>query len=364
MQPQTYILPIDRSANPVIERWVKDGQLRATDEQLPGTNGRVYALSPALLSTVCAADDFHLNVGRERIGVPIYRMPEWEYSSIVRASDTFHQHRIAHLIQPLLVSQQVFQADRWIANVIDAVAGAPLVGPQPLTVGEQWSDDGRFVPEATRLIRRHAFWMLQLGFELPPTRDLDGHGLVLGIDVGLRPLVTVALEGDGSWATGGIVRFTPAIWRQLSVAAIAAGVDTVLVKRTARLLRYSAARELIEEGFLVPVAQTARAVVAERLNYAGFERHIVRQMREEAIRDFLTAWLPQRLHAWGIQFVPTDPAFTSRDCSRIGCNHRNHPSEEEERIEIFVCELCGHSMNIHANAALNILRRGLPEVRG
>ena len=359
MQTQTYILPVDRTANITIGRWLQGGQLRATDEQLHGTNGRVHALSPALLSTICAADDFHLNVGQEHIGVPIYRMPEWEYSSIVRASDTFHQHRIAYLIQPLLASQQAFQADRWIADLIDAVSGAPLVGPHPLTVGEQWSDDGRFVREATRLIRRRAYWEIQLGFDLPLTRDLDGHGLVLGIDVGLRPLVTVALEGGGSWATGGIVRFTPATWRQLSVAAMAAGVDPVLVKRTARLLRYAAARQLIEEGFLVPVAQTARAVVAERLNYTGFERHIVRQMREEAIRDFLTAWLPQRLNAWGIQFVPTDPAYTSRDCSRIGCGHRN-----AEQIETFLCELCGHSMDIHANAALNILRRGLAEIRG
>ena len=358
MQTQTYILPVDRTANITIERWFQGGQLRATDEQLPGTNGRVHALSPALLSTVCAADDFHLHVGQERIGVPVYRIPEWEYSSLLRVSGLFRQHRIAHLIQPLLVSQQAFQADRWIADLIDAVSGAPIVGPHPLTIGEQWSDAGRFVPAATRLIRRRAFWEIQLGFELPLTRDLDGHGLVLGIDIGLRPLVTVALEGGGGWATGGIVRFTPATWRQLSVAATAAGVDPVLVKRTGRLLRYAAARQLIEEEFLVPVAQTARAVVAERLNYAGFEAHIVQQMREEAIRDFLTAWLPQRLNAWGIQLVPTDPAYTSRDCSRIGCGHRN-----AEQFETFICELCGHSLDIHANAALNILRRGLPEVR-
>jgi hypothetical protein len=360
MKTQTYILPVDRTSNPTIERWARNGQLRTTAERLPGTNGRVHALSPALLHTVRAADDFRLQLGQDRIGVPVYRMPEWEYSTLVRASGTFRQHQVAHLIPSLLLSQQAFQVDRWISGLINAVSGTPLNGPHPMTVGERWADTGRFMSESTRLISRGDYWEVQLGFELPLTRDLDGHGLVLGIDVGLRPLVTVALEGGGgrSWATGGIVRFSATNRRQLAVAATAAGTDPALVKRTCQLLRYAAARQLIEEEFLVPVAQTARAVVAERLNYAGFGARTVQQMREEAVRDFLTAWLPQRLTAWDIQLVPTNPAYTSQDCSH-GCGYRSAP-----QTGTYLCGRCGNSMDIHANAALNILRRGLPKVRG
>lgn len=356
MSITSYVVPISKASNTVLERLLTAGQLRVTGETVIGTSGEVHAPSNALIPTIQAASDFDLTVGDETVTADLYRMPEWEYSTIIRASPNFHQQQLTHLMPELLASKHTFDETGWIQKLSAALSTAPVVGPHPLLVSEPWADTGQFLNERTRFVLKDGLWWLHLVFELDLTRDEPEFGVVLAADVGLQPAITLVGEFGSVHTVPGVMQLSPAGRRQLLVETTARGIDQATVLRTLRLLKYAAARQVIEEQFLLYVAMTARAVIIERLNYGGFSKRVVQQTRDEAIRDCWTAWLPQRAHAYGIQLIKIDPAYTSRDCSR--CPHRN-----VEQIGTFICANCGYTTVTHINAAQNVLKRGLPLVR-
>ncbi len=64
--------------------------------------------------------------------------------------------------------------------------------------------------------------------------------------------------------------------------------------------------------------------------------------------------LAYKVLRWGGTMRRCDPAYTSQDCSV--CGHRDAANREGDA---FLCLSCGHADGAHANAARNILRRGL-----
>lgn len=353
MSKTSYIIPVSRTSNMAIRRLRTAGQLRRTDEFIPGGGiGTVYRLGAELSATVAAASDFRLQVGRELLDVDVYRTPEWEYSLLIRASPSFTQRRLAHLIPALLAAPANFDAPTWAAQLVTALQTPVVVGPVPLTVSETWSPAGQFLAAEVRLIDRNGLWSVHLPFEVPHTRDLTGEGAVLGVDIGLRPLLTVAVATGGTWSTGSVNQLSPGEQRLLLSLAAAAGVARRDVLQAQRLLVYAAARQLIEEGFLVPVVQEAGTVIFERLRYEGMHQGVAQASRDLAVRDCVTAWLPQLARIHGIRLILVPPAYTSVDCSRCDLRH------ERQRVT-FQCRnpRCRFTAGVHENAARNILKR-------
>ena len=356
MSTTSYVIPISKNSNPALERLLAAGQLRVTGETVIGTSGAVHAPSDALIPTIQAASDFELTVGDETVTADLYRVPEWEYSTLLLASPNFHQQQLTHLMPDLLASKRTFDETGWTRKLSAALCTAPVVGPNPLLVSEPWADTSRFCAAQTRFVLKAGLWWLHLVFEIDLTRDGPDTGVVLAADVGLQPAITLVGEGGSVHTVPGVMHLSSAGRRQLLVETTARGINPARVLRTLRLLKYAAARQIIEEQFLLYIAMTAKAVIIERLNYGGLRKRVVQQTRDEAIRDCWTAWLPQRAHAYGIQLVKVNPAYTSRDCSR--CPHRN-----EEQIDTFICANCGYTTVTHVNAGQNMLKRGLPLVR-
>ena len=354
MSVTSFIVPVAKASNPAIYRLLAATQLRCTGERVPGASGAVYKPDAALSGTIAAANDFQLQIGGEVINADVYRMPEREYSMLVRASAAFTQRRLEHLVTPLLAGQANFDAAAWNVGLVAALQTAPLVGPEPLTVSEPWSPEGQFLKAGVRLIDCGGLWNVHLPFEMPHSRDLTpGTGMVMAVDAGLRPLMTVAVFGGGTWATGSVAQLTRAQQRELLVQAAAAGVPAREVLKAQRLLNYAAARQLLEESFLLPLIEAAAVVICERLRYEGMSPGVAQASRELAIRDCLTAWLPQLARIHGIELIPVPPAYTSTDCCR--CTTRHAPQQGT-----FQCKnpRCLYTAGVHENAAWNILNRG------
>ena len=360
MTRTSYITPIGKASNPVLEGLRATGKLHRTTEYVPGAGtGIVYALDAELSATVAAASDFQLQVGGEVVDADMYRMPEREYSLMVRASPSFSQRRLNHLTSGLLVGQASFDGTAWSVMLITALQTPPMVGPEPLTVSEPWSPEGQFARADVRFIDREGLWTVHLPFDMPHSRDLTvGTGMVMAVDAGLRPLMTVAVCGGGTWSTGSVAQLTRAQQRQLLVLAVAAGVPAHEVLKAQRLLNYAAARQLLEEGFLLPLIEASEVVIFEKLRYEGMSPGVARASRDLAVRDCLTAWLPQLARIHGIEMIQVAPAYTSVDCSR--CDTRHEPQQVT-----FQCRnpYCMFRAGVHENAAMNILKRSWTSLR-
>jgi hypothetical protein len=355
MYRTSYIIPIDKASNPVLEGLRTAGQLQRTDEYVPGAGtGTIYRMDAALSATIAAASDFGLQIGTEVIDADVYRMPERPYSLMVRASPSFSQRHLDHLTSGLLVGQAAFDVTAWSTALVAALQTPLVVGPDPRMVSEPWSPEGQFVQSDVRLIDRDGKWSVHLPFDLPHSRDLEpGTGMVMAVDAGLRPLMTVAIFGGGTWATGSVAQLSLAQRRQLLIRAAAAGLPREDVLQALRLLTYAAARQLLEEGFLLPLIEAAAVVIYERLSYEGMSTGVAQATRDLAIRDCLTAWLPQLARIHGIDMIQVPPAYTSMDCCR--CNTRHAPQQVT-----FQCTnpRCLYNTGVHQNAAWNILKRG------
>ena len=355
MYRTSYIIPIGKASNPILETLRATGQLHRTTEFIPGAGaGTVYAPDAELRATVAAASDFQLQIGGKVVDADVYRMPEREYSLMVRASPSFSQRRLNHLTSALLTGQASFDGTAWSAMLITALQTPPVAGPEPLMVSEPWSPEGQFATGDVRFVDRDGLWSVHLAFEMPHSRDLTpGTGMVMAVDAGLRPLMTVAVFCGGTWSTGSVAQLTRAQQRQLLVLAAAAGVPAYEVLKAQRLLNYAAARQLLEEGFLLPLIEAAAVVIHEKLKYEGMSPGVAQASRDLAIRDCLTAWLPQLACIHGIEMIAVPPAYTSTDCCR--CTTRHAPQQGT-----FQCAnpACLYSAGIHENAAWNILARG------
>ena len=80
------------------------------------------------------------------------------------------------------------------------------------------------------------------------------------------------------------------------------------------MLRYAAGRYQLQST-VHTLLSTASVVYLEDLDYAGMTSHFSNASRELGLRDFLLAWLPQRLAATGIEKQWVAPIRTSQVCS-------------------------------------------------
>lgn len=70
--------------------------------------------------------------------------------------------------------------------------------------------------------------------------------------------------------------------------------------------------------------------------------------------------LQYKMEERGGTLIKINPAYTSQTCSACG----NIDKDSRESQARFSCTSCGHTMNADHNAAINILRQGLPGVDG
>jgi hypothetical protein len=352
----TFINPVADTSMSDIKRLIAAGQLVVSTETVVGTPGTVYAPVDALVPTISAVNDHELQIGQITLNAPIYRLPEWPYSHLIRISGAFRQYRVGpmmgHLLRPRLSGEDQF----WSENLLEEMHNPPVIGPIPMTIGEPWSPEGRFLPELTRVILRGRHAFLQIGFELPYTTE-DKSDTVVGLDIGIRPLITAAVVGGGTWRTSGIYPLEKAAVDWLYRSAHRTGIAPGEVKRTLDLIHYAACRMAIEEQTGLYLRAGVRAVIVEAMQPRGLRPRFIPTARNQAVY-FLHAWLPQMLHAQGAQLIRVDPAYTSRDCSQ--CPWRGGPQRE-----VFVCGncRCRHSENVHVNAARNIAKRGMAFLR-
>jgi len=351
----TYIIPITDSSIPALQQLIVRQQLRVSGEHLSGAKGTIYRPVDAVTASIAATSDHSLRLGTADLDVPVHRLPEWEYCLLVRSSAAFSQRRLVHLMPQLLRRRTPEEERSWTAALLDALLTPAVTGPVPLTVGDTWTTDGEFLPEQTRVIQqgRHAF--LRLAFRVPLAACPPGR-TVLGLDVGLDPLLTAAEVGGRTWNVGGVHPLTRDSRDHLYRNAHQAGVPSLELRRALNVLQYAACRMVIEDQALLQIQDGVRAVIAERLTHQSFRSNFISQARDLAVFDFLQAWLPQRLHAYGAQLIRVDPAYTSRDCSR--CLTRT-----PRQVTVFRCPKCGHQTGVHENAARNIAARGLSLVR-
>ena len=199
----TFLVPVADTSLPDIQRLIAAGQLVVSVETVSGNPGTAYAPVDALVPTISAVSDHALKIGQVTVDAPVYRLPEWQYSHLIRISTAFAQHRVGpmmgHLLRPRVSGEDRF----WVENIHEEMHNPMVIGPIPMTISEPWSVDGRFAPELTRVILRGRHAFLRLGFEVPHAADGTSDAVV-GLDIGIRPLITAAVVGGGTWCTSGI----------------------------------------------------------------------------------------------------------------------------------------------------------------
>lgn len=337
----------------VIQTLIASGQLVATNERVSGLTGQVYTPTPGLAAQLRPLDHGTLAIGSHRLTVELHRLPEAELVALLDhpyAVD-FRQHRVAHLL-PLLLRKRSF-ADRqtFVNGVVEALKIGAQRGVPPL-VDDHWSGS-TWLPEASRIVVNNELPFMMTAFDVPLSRpDDDGvPRCAAGIDVGLSPVVTVATASGYVDCGGSVYPVTRSEHDALYRAATALGVDEDVVRRLLLLLRYAAARALIEMVMLW-LQHSASVVYVERLDYTSFESDFAERGRELAINDFLSSWIAQRMHACQVNVYRVDPEHTSQICSRC-----HLPGDRDGSV--FACEECGRSVDAHANAARVILASGM-----
>jgi putative transposase len=252
----------------------------------------------------------------------------------------------------------------------------------------------------TATVRRTATgkWLVTIACEWEPT-PLPPTGQEVGIDVGLKTFATCS---DGQTIAN------PRFFRQEEQALVKAQRKHQVTVDAHKALRAAVARRVTqaqpdrdkrevwhavsqddEERAAWQRRQQRRQVVARIYERARWKREdfahqhsrrIVNQCDVIAVENLTVSNLVQNRHlaksihdaawsqfadliackaAWADRrYIAVNPAYTSQDCS--GCGHRKADLTLADRG--YQCQACGLVIDRDLNAALNILRLGLPSL--
>ncbi|UQN06527.1 zinc ribbon domain-containing protein [Deinococcus sp. QL22] len=334
-----HVIRINRTAYPQLRAAVAQGHLKATSEHLDVMEkGQVYCPAPSLLHSQMLVHDRLLHLGTLTITGEFYRMPEWEYTSIITSSQgSYHQYPDLFTLMTALLAPMTSAAEAiWWQKVRAAVAQGRWLTCTVDLVDDVWTPTA-WQRDRTRLIERGGEWFMVLYFAQPPRLPMPRGRDVVGVDVGLHPLVTLASgrQHTVTWPVHGLT---------------VPGGESAEVRILAQILTYASARAALE-GITVPLLAQAGTLVLEKLDYVRFKSNFPDAARRHAVSDWHQSWAPQRAYSRGIEVVRVSPAFTSLTCSQ--CRAYTLGSRQGQT---FTCPH-GHAMDVHLNAARNLVRR-------
>ncbi|MFC3863036.1 zinc ribbon domain-containing protein [Deinococcus antarcticus] len=318
---------------------IAQGQLQANSEaqlQHAPLKGSVY--SPTHPQPIQAQSDYQISVGQYTLPTDVYRLPSAEYTALVRGSPNYQQSpRLAELLH--LTAQHHVDYE-WLPA---GPMGQKPLGflPQENSFTATW-DSWRWA-----CLERSGEWFLVMWFHL---NFLDpGYKVFateVALDLGADPLVCAAEPGAVVYSVTPATLTPTAEVEQLLTAhpELAERVQYELQRAT--LLRFT--------FFLV---HHSTVVYAEDLTYRDMDRNFVRWARRSGLIDWHESWLHNRLAAAGVPFEKVDSRGTSCRCSSCEWPHGHRQSAD------FTCPKCGVQMNVHENAARNILARGQVKAR-
>ena len=209
------------------------------------------------------------------------------------------------------------------------------------------------------LVQREAGWYLLATHYVAPAPWSEHRTDVLGIDLGLRTLMSTS-EGDlyGRGFLNQLRKY------DAQLQHVQKGLQGAGQVRLAQCRRY---RTLVSRlrGWLKTTVQTnldrlleqrrPKKVIVEDLVFAGqhgeLSRRMNRLLRRFGQRYFVQT-LTERQAEYGFELVTVDPAYSSQTCARCGFVHRDN-----RQAEAFECLACGHRAHADVNAGKNLARR-------
>lgn len=351
----THNVRIATSNEPKIKRLIANGQLIPSHDMISGLpGGDVYAPAPGVAAQLAPKNYHTLAIGQQMLQAQLSRLPEYELTALLEHCQAagFRSYKLHELLPMLMLGHErnPEESDQFVDSFIDSLSAGPQKNLLPL-VDERWLG-GLWLPGATRFVFHDEQPFLVLGFELPVGRDDEDAELrrPVGIDVGLSPLITYATKHSVT-SSGSISPVTAAERRAITAGAAARGISEAVVKQQIELLNYAAARALLELHLLF-IRTSASVAYVEKLNLKTFRSDFVERGRELAVIDFISSWLPQRMHVEHVQVEGIDPRYTSMTCAVC------HLSGTREG-KIFRCDKCSHVANADVNAAQVMLAAGM-----
>lgn len=339
----THNVRIQRSANPVLDRLLEQGELLPVADKVPGTTGPVYEVDDP--ERLVILDHFTIRLAGEVIEANLFALPPEEYAGVLLASPEFTQYPVRHLITDLKRPLTPEEQAAWVGNLAESLQTLPRVDQAPRLVLDR-VQPALWRPEGTRLSRNSGGWIMTLTFDMPPVPHLTGMDRsAAGIDVGLRNLAVTAYASGAVHRAHGIcdLRLGDFDLRDF-------GVDPAELERHALMLQHAAARDQYHQ-VVQSLLTNASVVYVEDLCYKEMAGSFKCRSRTLGLRDFMMSWLPQRLHAQDIPLMRLKPNHTSQICALTHLRgERDGPVFRDGN---------GHLTDANLNAARNILHLGL-----
>ncbi|MHA0035519.1 zinc ribbon domain-containing protein [Deinococcus sp. PESE-13] len=340
----TYNVPISGISSSYLTRVIEAGLLEPIEETESGCSGRMYALSDEHALT--PHDPYALKLGSWLLSCNLFTLPTAEYVALAHGCINFGEFETLGLIAQLL-NRDTTRRDH-VAE-LRRIVRADKSGPAKRTSA---THESVWIRCQTRFCLEQTGWKVVLVFEtqslIQPARS---RRTAFGIDLGLAPLAGVANGHGDAWELPGIPSL-PLSDRQIA--------EYASNKREAHLLRhvrheavYTAAK-LQFEGLIGQLVEQATSVHVEDLGRLQLRDRFGFIFDDVAMWNFLYAWLPQRLHEFGIPLDRHDPALTSRMCSTCyGYGLRRRADWGR-----LYCANCDEDMNAHQNAARVLMLLG------
>lgn len=328
----TYNVRIHRDCYKGISGAIERGDLRRTSESRSGAGGG-QVWQPTKLQPQVALSDHLLRLGQLRIHAPIYRLPSAEHQALLHASAGNYRGyaSLEVLTDSMLTMTDPDEFVHQLSDVLDE-------GESHIAVPSSQAD---WLPDETRLVEQQRDWLLNLSFIRRSHTRPRSRRQPAGVDVGLNPLATAVV--------GNMILQTP----ELPLVLLPDSHDPAGFQ-LCEVINYRLSRGVLEE-MTEQLIQHASSVAVEQLDFRTFAPRFVGRGRGAAIIDWHQAWLPQTMMATGIPLVRVRPAYTSVRCSR--CSSQD-TRRDRDRL---TCWHCGLDIDVHENAAKNILRRARGE---
>lgn len=344
----TYNVRVVRDANTALQALLDQGRLQPTTERISGAGGPAYRVAPGHL--VEPLDDFTLRVAGAALPVHLYSLPPEEYAGLLAAAPEFSQFTLAPLVAPLRQPMSGEEQEQWLAALAQALRAGPRVDPVPRLV-QHPVHAAPWRPGDTLLARSGCGWIVRLTFDPPRvdfTRGMERSAV--GVDIGLHSLAVAAFASGAVHRLPGITDLRLGE-RDLSGYPVS-GRD---LERYTALLQHAAARGAFQH-LLLALLSGASVVYIEDLTYDDMTEVFRERSRTLGIRDYLLAWLPQRLAAQGIVWERVSPDHSSQYCSLTHLRG--------ERTGRTFVDGNGQVTDADLNAARNLLHLGLAKRLG
>lgn len=209
------------------------------------------------------------------------------------------------------------------------------------------------------LLYRDGTFYLSVSVDAPEATPSEPDGF-LGVDMGI---VAIAATSDGQMFSGKAVNNVRARFAKFRAKLQSKGTKSakrLLKKRRRRERRFQTdTNHCISKALVTRACDTSRGIAVEDLRHIR-ERVTVGKSQRRVIHSWafgqLRSFIEYKARLAGVKVVAVDPRYTSQACSVCGCIDKASRKSQS----VFLCTLCGFSLNADYNAARVIsMRAGL-----